>query len=89
MGAGTAKIAGYAPTSGLLLVVLTPNLSLTFGGNFSDPGALDSHTATWTFGDGSTSTTNFGAGGALVFAVMTGCVLMLLFARASREAAAV
>jgi hypothetical protein len=33
--------------------------------------------------------TNFGAGGALVFAVMTGCVLMLLFARASREAAAV
>jgi hypothetical protein len=32
--------------------------------------------------------TNFGAGGALVFAVMTGCVLMLLFARASREAPA-
>jgi len=61
--APSAKIAGYAPTSGLPLVVLTPNLSLTFGGSFSDPGALDSHTATWNFGDGSTSTTNFGAGG--------------------------
>jgi PKD repeat protein len=36
---------------------------LTFAGSFSDPGALDSHTATWNFGDGSTSTTNFGAGG--------------------------
>jgi len=62
--APSAKIAGPpAPTSGLPLLVLTPNLSLTFGGSFSDAGALDSHTATWNFGDGATSITNFGAGG--------------------------
>lgn len=61
--APSAKITSAAPTSGLPLVVLTANVSLTFGGSFSDAGALDSHTATWNFGDGSTSTTNFGAGG--------------------------
>ena len=59
----SAKITGVAPTSGLPLLVLTPNLSLTFTGNFSDPGVLDSHTATWNFGDGATSTTNFGPSG--------------------------
>ncbi len=32
--------------------------------------------------------TNFGAGGALVFALLTGLVLMSLFGRASREAPA-
>ena len=32
--------------------------------------------------------TNFGAGGALVFAVLTGLVLMSLFGRASRKAPA-
>lgn len=58
----SAKITSAAPTSGLPLLVLTANVSLTFGGSFSDPGALDSHTATWNFGDGATSTTNFGAG---------------------------
>jgi hypothetical protein len=61
--APSAKITSAAPTSGLPLMVLTANVSLTFGGSFSDPGALDSHTATWNFGDGATSTTNFGAGG--------------------------
>jgi hypothetical protein len=61
--APTAKITGVAPTSGLPLLVLTPNLSLTFTGNFSDPGALDSHHATWNFGDRATITTDFGAGG--------------------------
>jgi hypothetical protein len=61
--APSARITSMAPTSGLPLLVLTPNLSLTFAGSFSDAGALDSHTATWNFGDGSTSTTNFGAGG--------------------------
>jgi len=61
--APSAKITSVAPTSGLPLLVLTPNLSLTFTGNFSDPGAGDSHAATWNFGDGATSTTNFGPGG--------------------------
>lgn len=59
----SAKITSAAPTSGLPLLVLTPNLSLTFGGSFSDPGLVDSHKATWNFGDGATSTTNFGPGG--------------------------
>lgn len=59
----TPTITSVAPTSGLPLLFLTPNLGLTFAGNFSDPGALDLHTATWDFGDGSTSTTKFGAGG--------------------------
>jgi len=44
-------------------LVLTANESLSFSGSFSDPGALDSHTATWSFGDGATSTTGFGPGG--------------------------
>jgi len=61
--APSAKITSAAPTSGLPLLVLTANVSMTFGGSFSDPGALDSHTATWNFGDGATSTTSFGAGG--------------------------
>jgi hypothetical protein len=61
--APSAKIAGFGPTSKLALDVLTANLSLTFSGSFSDPGLLDSHTAIWNFGDGATSTANFGPGG--------------------------
>jgi hypothetical protein len=62
--APSPKITSVTPASGLPLLVFTPNLSLTFAGNFSDPGALDTHKATWTFGDGATSsTTDFGAGG--------------------------
>jgi len=58
--APSAKISGFTASAPL---VLTANESLTFSGSFSDPGTLDSHTATWNFGDGSTSTTNFGPGG--------------------------
>lgn len=29
-----------------------PNESLSFNGSYSDPGALDTHTVTWDFGDG-------------------------------------
>jgi hypothetical protein len=61
--APSAKITGFGPTSKLALDVLTANLSLTFAGSFSDPGLLDSHTAVWNFGDGATSTANFGPGG--------------------------
>jgi hypothetical protein len=58
--APSAKIAGVTASAPL---VITAHESLTFGGSFSDPGALDSHTATWNFGDGSISTTSFGPGG--------------------------
>jgi hypothetical protein len=58
--APSAKIAGFTASAPL---VITAHESLTFGGSFSDPGALDSHTATWNFGDGSISTTSFGPGG--------------------------
>ena len=58
--APSAKITAITQSAPL---VLTTNESVTFTGSFSDPGALDSHTATWSFGDGSTSTTSFGPGG--------------------------
>jgi PKD domain/Bacterial Ig domain len=58
--APAAKITAIAQSAPL---VLTANESLSFSGSFSDPGALDSHTATWSFGDGATSTTSFGPGG--------------------------
>jgi hypothetical protein len=58
--APSAKIAGIAQSAPL---VLTTHESLSFTGSFSDAGALDSHTVTWSFGDGSTSTTTFGPGG--------------------------
>jgi PKD domain/Bacterial Ig domain len=71
--AGTASVtvtgANVAPSAKITAItqsaplVLTTNESVTFTGSFSDPGALDSHTATWSFGDGSTSTTSFGPGG--------------------------
>jgi len=65
----SARITSAAPTSGLPLLVFTPNLSFTFAGSFSDPGALDLHKAVWNFGDGATSTTEFGAGGSAVLSV--------------------
>ena len=58
--APSAKIAAITQSAPL---VLTINESLSFAGSFSDPGALDSHTATWSFGDGATATTSFGPGG--------------------------
>jgi hypothetical protein len=65
----SARITSAAPTSGLPLLVFTPNLSFTFAGSFSDPGALDLHKAVWNFGDGATSTTEFGAGGSAALSV--------------------
>ncbi|GAC1661715.1 MAG: hypothetical protein PVS2B1_19890 [Candidatus Dormibacteraceae bacterium] len=62
----TAKITSVTASAPL---VLTAQEAVTFSGSFSDPGALDSHVATWNFGDGTTSATNFGPGGsAAVFA---------------------
>jgi hypothetical protein len=58
--APSAKITAITQSAPL---VLTTNESVSFTGSFSDPGALDLHTATWSFGDGATSTTSFGPGG--------------------------
>jgi hypothetical protein len=54
-----AAIAGFAQTA----PVITAQELLTFNGSFSDAGALDSHVATWSFGDGATSVANLGVGG--------------------------
>lgn len=62
--APTAKIAKVDTGSPL---VLTTQQSVGFTGSFSDPGVLDSHVVTWNFGDGTTSTASYGAGGAASF----------------------
>ena len=49
-------------------LVTVPLQSVTFGGSFTDPGALDTHRATWNFGDASSSTSSFGPGGSANFA---------------------
>ncbi len=62
--APTAAISGVYNSAPL---VLTAQESVTFAGSFTDAGALDSHTVTWNFGDGSSSTTSYGAGGSASF----------------------
>ena len=51
--APTAKITSATPTAPL---VLAAQESVAFSGSFKDPGALDTHTATWNFGDGTSGT---------------------------------
>lgn len=58
--APTAAITGVTASAPL---VITANEQLTFNGTFTDPGTLDTHTATWNFGDGSTSVISYGPGG--------------------------
>ncbi len=62
--APSAKISVVTPSAPL---VVTAQESIALSGSFSDPGALDSHTATWTFGDGATSSTTYGPGGSAGF----------------------
>jgi hypothetical protein len=51
--APSAKITSVTtPQSSL---VLTTHQSVDFAGTFTDPGALDKHTASWSFGDGATT----------------------------------
>lgn len=59
-----------APTAHMSVgqsLVTVPQQSVAFSGNFTDPGALDTHRVTWNFGDGSSSTTNYGPGGSASF----------------------
>ncbi|HEY4888728.1 MAG TPA: PKD domain-containing protein, partial [Candidatus Dormibacteraeota bacterium] len=64
--APTATITSVSPSAAPVLV---SQEQVTFAGHFSDPGVGDSHTVTWTFGDGATSTTSFAAGGGADFSV--------------------
>jgi len=56
----TANITGVSYPVPL---VVTPHETIGFTGNFTDPGVLDTHVARWNFGDGVTSSANYGAGG--------------------------
>ncbi len=51
--APSAKITGVYWTPQL---VLTAHQSVSFEGDFTDPGTVDTHTADWKFGDGATGT---------------------------------
>ncbi len=44
-------------------LVTVPQQSIAFSGSFTDPGVLDTHRVTWNFGDGASSTANYGPGG--------------------------
>jgi len=61
-GLNAPPIASMSEPTGTSLV-LVPFQTLTFQGTFTDPGVLDKHTATWTFGDGQSSTTSFDPSG--------------------------
>jgi chitodextrinase len=58
--APTVSSVTATPTLGLLLL---PQETVAFSGHFSDPGVLDTHTATWSFGDGATSSSSYGPSG--------------------------
>ena len=63
--APSAHITGVTASAPL---VILPWETLTFAGSFTDPGVLDTHTARWTFGDGTTSSAaSFAAGGSASF----------------------
>ena len=71
-GTATATINGgnVAPTTTITsakaqaAVVLASGATFTFTGHYSDPGTADTHTATWAFGDGTSSTSSLAASGA-------------------------
>lgn len=56
----TATITGFG---GTVPLVITPQETINFTGNYSDPGALDTHTSRWNFGDSTSSSASFGAAG--------------------------
>jgi PKD domain. len=68
-GANVAPTATITRSEESAAPVLVSHEPITFAGHFSDPGAGDSHTVTWTFGDGATSPTSFAAGGSADFSV--------------------
>jgi PKD domain-containing protein/Big-like domain-containing protein len=59
----TAGVTGVAAATPLAIPMFLPHSTLNFTGSFTDPGALDSHTSRWNFGDGVTSSASFGPSG--------------------------
>ncbi len=57
----TATIIGFG---GTVPLVITPQEAISFTGNYTDPGALDTHTSRWNFGDSTSSSASYGAAGA-------------------------
>ncbi len=60
-GTGTATVTtnNVVPTVGTITAPSSPvivNTSITASANFTDPGVLDTHTASWNWGDGNTTT---------------------------------
>jgi PKD repeat protein len=55
-GANVAPSAKITSVTWTPQLVLTVNQSVSFAGAFTDPGTLDTHTATWKFGDGASGT---------------------------------
>ncbi|HEX2679975.1 MAG TPA: PKD domain-containing protein, partial [Candidatus Dormibacteraeota bacterium] len=53
-------ITGTSVSPSLFVI---PRENVSFSGSFSDAAAMDSHVATWDFGDGSNATENIVAGG--------------------------
>lgn len=62
-GSNVAPTVSNVTDTPSLTMFLLPQETVTFAGHFSDPGVHDSHTATWSFGDGTTSLTSYGPGG--------------------------
>jgi len=56
----TAAITGVTTQTPLIMIT---QQELTFTGQFTDPGVLDTHHVNWDFGDGTSSTQDFGPGG--------------------------
>jgi hypothetical protein len=54
-GTNVPPTATIASATNTIPIVLTTGENVTFAGSFSDPGVLDTHTATWSWGDGSSS----------------------------------
>jgi len=58
-GTATVTVNNVAPTPGAITIstpVLQVNNATTAQASFTDPGVLDTHTATWDWGDGTTPT---------------------------------
>ncbi|MBI3397514.1 PKD domain-containing protein, partial [Candidatus Woesebacteria bacterium] len=54
----TVNVVNVAPTMGLINISANPvlvNTSVTASASFTDPGILDTHTAVWDWGDGTTA----------------------------------
>ena len=59
-GTATVTVNNVAPTPGPITAPSSPvlvNTAITASANFTDPGVLDTHTASWNWGDNSTPTT--------------------------------